>query len=83
MPPNKAHTGCFATSRTPAKDTGAGEHRDNAPRQLTLGQAGRTAGTLRVLGAGSERLQFPILEPVSPQPPVTQAVGRLVRKAIY
>ena len=34
----------------------------------------RTAGTLRVFGAGSERWQFPAFKPVSPQPPVTRAV---------
>jgi hypothetical protein len=36
----------------------------------------RTAGTLRVFGAGSELWQFPVSSPFSLQPPVTQAVGQ-------
>jgi hypothetical protein len=35
----------------------------------------RTAGTLRVLGLFSELRQFLVTERLSPQPPVTQAVG--------
>jgi hypothetical protein len=42
----------------------------------------RTAGTLRVFGAGSERWWFSVSSVGSPQPPVTQAVGQLHRKGI-
>ena len=49
-----------------------------APRQTAPGQAGRTAGTLRVFLALSELRQFPVSKPYSPQPPVTRAVGHLL-----
>ena len=43
----------------------------------------RTAGTLRVFEAGSELWQFPVFSPFSPQPPVTQAVGRFIKGHRY
>jgi len=40
----------------------------------------RTAGTLRVFGASSERWAFPVSELGSRQPPVTPTVGPLSDK---
>jgi hypothetical protein len=52
------------------------EHKFNAPNKACTGRLGLCA----FFGVGSELWQFSVFKLFSPQPPVTQAVGRLRRE---
>ena len=47
------------------------------PGKLRRGGPDGRLGLGAFFGLGSERWQFPVSSPFSPQPPVTRAVGRL------